>query len=45
MRNSNGLTYVEWLNAAGKSDDGGLVIAYHDAWKAGEDPCDWKVPS
>lgn len=42
QRNCNGLTYIEWLNAAGKSDTNGLSLVYHDAWKAGEDPCDWK---
>lgn len=44
-RNDNGLTYREWLAAAGKSDDSGIVAVYFDAWMAGEDPCDWKVPS
>lgn len=41
-RNINGLSYREWLAAAGKNDDNGIDAVYWDAWKAGEDPCDWK---
>ncbi len=44
QRNINGLSYVEWLRSAGKTDTAGLAITYHDAWKAGEDPCDWRNP-
>lgn len=43
-RNGNGLTFTEWLGAAGKdaSQQGPIRTIWYSAWEAGEDPCEWK---
>ena len=44
MRNGNGLTFEEWLAAAGKdaSQRGPIRLIWASAWEGGEDPCEWK---
>jgi hypothetical protein len=45
--NREGLTFAEWLAAAGVRGDYlvavDLALALHDAWRAGEDPTDWRA--
>lgn len=47
--NDNGLTFDDWLAAAGRSQsDNHTPIAWVEficAWEGGEDPCEWKCDS
>ncbi len=38
--NANGLTYVQWLDAAGMKTASAKAFA---AWDAGECPCDYRA--
>jgi len=46
--NINGLTFNDWLSAAGCSSDKGkgiITLMLISAWQGGEDPCEWKQDS
>lgn len=42
--NTNGLTFDQWLAAAGRMNDnkGLLGLLLSTAWGRGEDPCEWR---
>lgn len=42
--NPSGMTFIEWLNAAGKDTNnyGPIRLIWQSAWQAGEDPCEWR---
>lgn len=43
--NDNGLTFIQWMCAAGKEHlhVWQLTQMYVDAWSVGEDPTDWRA--
>lgn len=43
--NDEGLTYEEWLSAAGvgSHSSSDVVTAAYEAWKDGEDPTEWRA--
>lgn len=42
-RNREGLTWVEWARAATVPIADGGTLEHRDAWKAGEDPTEWRA--
>ena len=41
--NREGMTLLEWLRAAGYADVKDVVPALIDAWRAGEDPAEYRA--
>jgi hypothetical protein len=41
--NREGLTFIEWIHAAGKLATDRRIMAFYAAWQAGEDPTEWRA--